>query len=149
MAWKEQTFDELTTTDLYRILQLRINVFVVEQKAYYADLDDHDQNCVHVTYEKDGKLIAYARIVPPGEKFEMASFGRVIVLPEARGTGLSQELIKRVMAILERNWPEADLFIEAQAYLQKFYGAFGFEAVSEEYIMECLPHIDMVCKRKK
>ena len=150
MAWKEQRFEELTTEELYKIIQLRINVFVVEQEAYYEDLDDHDQNSLHITYEEDGKIIAYARAVPPNEKYEnMASFGRVIVRPEARGTGLAQQLLKRIIAVTKREWPEHDLFIQAQAYLQNFYGKFGFEAVSEPYEFECLPHIDMVCNSDK
>lgn len=150
MAWKEQRFDELSTEELYKIIQLRIHVFVVEQQAYYEDLDDHDQNCIHISYEEDGKIIAYARAVPPNEKYEnLASFGRVIVRPEARGTGLAQELLKKVITVTEREWPNYDLFIQAQAYLQNFYSKFGFKAISEPYEFECLPHIDMVCKRDK
>lgn len=143
MAWQLKTYEQLTKDELYKILQLRINVFVVEQETFYEDLDDHDQNALHLTYIKDGKILAYTRILPPGEKFEEASLGRVITCKETRGTGLGKDMLTRVMAEIKERWPQAAVFIQAQAYLENFYGAFGFKAISEPYMYECLPHMDM------
>ena len=149
MSWKIQTYDELTKEELYKIIQLRVNVFIVEQQTCYEDLDDHDQNSIHLSYAKDGKLFAYTRLLPPGEKFEMASLGRVITSQEARGTGLGKEMIQLALDTIEKEWPGSEVFIQAQEYLKGFYGSFGFEPVSEPYIYDSLPHQDMMYKPKK
>lgn len=149
MSWKIQTYDELTKEELYKIIQLRLNVFIVEQQTCYEDLDDHDQNSIHLSYAKDGKIFAYTRLLPPGEKFEMASLGRVITNQEIRGTGLGREMIQLALDTIEKEWPGSEVLIQAQEYLKGFYGSFGFEAVSEPYIYDSLPHRDMLYKRKK
>ncbi|GLC89425.1 GNAT family N-acetyltransferase [Lysinibacillus piscis] len=144
MTWKIQTYDDLTKNELYRILQLREKVFIVEQQCYYEDLDNHDQQALHLSYVKEDKLVAYARILPPGEKVEMASFGRVIISPEARGTGLGKELVQLAIDTIEKEWSNQKIFIEAQAYLLDFYRAFGFQQVSDVYDYDGIPHIDML-----
>ncbi len=149
MSWKIQTYDELTTEELYKIIQLRVNVFIVEQQTCYEDLDNHDQNSIHISYVENGKLCAYSRILPPGEKFEMVSIGRVITSQEMRGTGLGKEMIQFALDIIEQQWPGSAVFIQAQEYLKKFYGSFGFEQVSEPYIYDSLPHLDMLYQGKK
>lgn len=149
MSWKIQTYGELTKEELYKIIQLRVNVFIVEQQTCYEDLDDHDQNSIHLSYAKDGKIFAYTRLLPPGEKFEMASLGRVITSQETRGTGLGKEMIQLALDTIEKEWPGSEVFIQAQEYLKGFYGSFGFEPVSEPYIYDSLPHRDMLYKPKK
>ena len=149
MSWNIQTYDELTTEELYRIIQLRVNVFIVEQQTCYEDLDNHDQNSIHISYVKNGKLFAYSRILPPGEKFEMASIGRVITSQEMRGTGLGKEMIQLALETIDRQWPGSEVFIQAQEYLKHFYSSFGFTQVSKPYIYDSLPHIDMLYQAKK
>ena len=149
MTWKIQRYEELTKEDLYKIIQLRVNVFIVEQQTCYEDLDNHDQNSIHISYVRDGKIFAYTRLLPPGEKFEMASLGRVITSQEARGTGLGKEMIQLALDTIEKTWPGSEVFIQAQNYLKNFYSSFGFEAVSEPYIYDSLPHLDMLYKPKK
>ncbi|MEG0260975.1 MAG: GNAT family N-acetyltransferase [Lysinibacillus sp.] len=144
MTWKIQKFEQLTTEELYKILQLRVNVFIVEQQTCYEDLDNHDQNSIHLSYVEDGKLLAYTRLLPPGEKFETASLGRVITHADARGTGLGKEMIQHALDIIEKEWPGAAVFIQAQEYLKGFYGSYGFKPVSEPYIYDSLPHRDML-----
>lgn len=149
MSWKIQTYDELTTEELYKIIQLRVNVFIVEQQTCYEDLDNHDQHSIHLSYVKNGKLCAYARILPPGEKFTMASIGRVITSQEMRGTGLGKDMIRLALEIIEDRWSGSEVFIQAQEYLKKFYSSFGFQQVSAPYIYDSLPHIDMLYQAKK
>lgn len=149
MSWKIQTYDELTKEELYKIIQLRVNVFIVEQQTCYEDLDHHDQNSIHISYVRDEKIFAYTRLLPPGEKFEMASLGRVITSQEVRGTGLGKEMIQLALDTIEKTWPGSEVFIQAQEYLKNFYGSFGFEPVSEPYIYDSLPHLDMLYKPKK
>ena len=149
MTWKIQRYEELTRDELYKIIQLRVNVFIVEQQTCYEDLDNHDQNSIHISYVQDRKIFAYTRLLPPGEKFEMASLGRVITSQEARGTGLGKEMIQLALDTIEKTWPGSEVFIQAQNYLKNFYSSFGFEAVSEPYIYDSLPHLDMLYKPKK
>ncbi|WP_054768241.1 GNAT family N-acetyltransferase [Lysinibacillus parviboronicapiens] len=149
MSWKIQTYNELTTEELYKIIQLRVNVFVVEQQTCYEDLDNHDQNSIHISYVKNGELFAYARLLPPGEKFDMTSIGRVITKQDVRGTGLGKEMIQLAINTIEKEWPGSEIFIQAQEYLKDFYGSFGFKQVSEPYIYDSLPHLDMLYKAEK
>lgn len=149
MSWKIQTYNELTTEELYKIIQLRVNVFVVEQQTCFEDLDNHDQNSIHISYVKNGELFAYARLLPPGEKFDMTSIGRVITKQDVRGTGLGKEMIQLAINTIEKEWPGSEIFIQAQEYLKDFYGSFGFKQVSEPYIYDCLPHLDMLYKAEK
>lgn len=148
MSWKIQTYNELTTEELYKIIQLRVSVFIVEQQSCYEDLDNHDQNSIHISYVKNGEIFAYARLLPPGEKFTMASIGRVITKQEVRGTGLGKEMIELALKTIEKEWPGSEIFIQAQQYLKAFYGSFGFKQVSEPYIYDSLPHLDMLYKAK-
>ncbi|WP_107838659.1 GNAT family N-acetyltransferase [Metasolibacillus meyeri] len=144
MTWTVKEFNELTTTELYQIIQHRVNIFIVEQQSIYEDLDDHDQNSLHILYKEEGRIVAYARLLPPGEKYEEASFGRVVVAKEKRGTGLGKELIAFTMQLAKERWATANIFIQAQNYLAKFYQDFGFEAISEPYDYDNVPHIDML-----
>lgn len=144
MAWIVKNFHELTTAELYQIIQHRVNIFIVEQQSIYEDLDNHDQNSLHIFYQEKGKIVAYARLLPPGEKYEEVSFGRVVVAREKRGTGLGKELVAFTMQQAKERWATTNIFIEAQNYLKSFYEEFGFVATSEPYELDNLPHIDML-----
>lgn len=141
MNWHARAFDELTVHELYAILALRGRVFVVEQNCAYLDADGADQVSRHVwAADEAGAILAYARIVPAGTKFPEVSIGRVITAPEARGTGLGKELMRRGIAAAGAG----PIRIGAQAHLEKFYGELGFVRASEPYDEDGIPHIEML-----
>ncbi|MFT3694312.1 MAG: GNAT family N-acetyltransferase [Kofleriaceae bacterium] len=134
--WSLKAFDDLTTHELYRIIELRERVFVVEQACVYLDADGLDPKCLHLF---DAQITAYARIVPAGVKFADVSIGRVVVAPEARGGGRARELMTRAIAAC--NGP---IRIGAQAYLEAFYASLGFARVSENFLEDGIPHLEML-----
>ncbi len=139
----EKPFAELTVDELYAILALRQLVFVVEQACAYLDCDDHDQRAIHL-WSGDGAVTAYARVLPPGEKFAEASLGRVISAPEARGTGAGRAIVARSIECVRRRFGAVPIRISAQSYLARFYTELGFARVSEEYLEDNIPHIEML-----
>jgi ElaA protein len=140
LIWHVRTFEELTVAELYAIMALRQRVFVVEQSCAYQDADGLDQASRHVWAQRGDVIAAYLRIVPAGVKFEELSIGRVITAPEARGTGIGRELMKRGIAAAG-NVP---IRIGAQAHLEKFYGELGFTRASDVYDEDGIPHIEML-----
>ncbi|KAA2244459.1 GNAT family N-acetyltransferase [Chitinophaga agrisoli] len=145
MFWIEKTFDELTTAELYALLQLRSEVFVVEQQCPYQDMDGSDQKALHLMgYNDTHKLVAYTRIFAPGIKFDMASIGRVITAMEVRRTGAGRELMIKSIAVLEERYGKQPIKIGAQQYLHKFYSSLGFRQSSEMYLEDNIPHIEMI-----
>jgi ElaA protein len=143
MNFITKTFQELTTTELYQILQLRAEVFVVEQDCVYQDIDFKDQKALHVLGFKKDKLVAYTRIFKPGDYFKNASIGRVVVQENERKFGYGhQVMIASVNAI--KNYFNVDaITISAQKYLKKFYETHQFKQVGEEYLEDGIPHIRM------
>ncbi len=144
MTVVEKPFAELTPFELYEILALRQRVFAVEQNCVYQDCDGHDAGSRHLWLANDGRMIAYARILPAGEKYEQASLGRVVTAPEARKTGAGRAIVAAALEAIERAWGRVPVKIGAQAYLQKFYGSFGFVRVSDDYLEDGIPHLDMI-----
>ena len=144
--WNIQTFEELTVKQLYTYLQLRVNVFIVEQNCPYPELDGYDADAFHLAFTENEKLMAYARILPKGVKYKRISIGRVIVEKEARGKGLAKELMKESLSFIQKKWPQQEVQLQAQSHLRNFYGAFGFESISDEYDEDGIPHVDMVKK---
>ncbi|MBL9014959.1 MAG: GNAT family N-acetyltransferase [Myxococcales bacterium] len=141
LAWHAKQFDELSVHELYAILALRGRVFVVEQNCPYLDPDGYDQASRHVwASDEAGAIHAYLRIVPAGIKFGEVSIGRVITAPEARGTGLGKELMRRGIAACGAG----PIRIGAQAHLERFYGELGFVRASEPYDEDGIPHLEMV-----
>ncbi len=144
--WNVQKFEELTVKQLYTYLQLRVNVFVVEQQCPYPELDGYDEEAFHLAYIENEKLLAYARILPKGVKYNRISIGRVIVNQEVRGRGVAKELMKKSLSVIQQKWPQQEVQLQAQSHLRDFYGSFGFEAVSDDYVEDGIPHVDMVKK---
>lgn len=143
--WSIKKFEELTIHELYSILQLREEVFVIEQECFYTDMDDKDQTCIHIMGYHNGKIVAYARIFPPQTKYEhMASFGRVLVAKSARGTGSGKELIANIINYISKEYDTSSFKISAQFYLTKFYEEFGFTAIGKTYLDAGVEHIDMI-----
>ncbi|MFT7472641.1 MAG: ElaA protein [Kiritimatiellia bacterium] len=147
IVWSCWQFDELSTEDLYRILQLRAEIFIVEQECAYQDLDGFDQKGLHVmgqlSIDDEVQLVSYSRLLPPGAKYEGASIGRVVTKKSARGGGVGKALMLNSLACCKEHWPGKVITISAQAYLQKFYIELGFETESEPYDEDGIPHIRM------
>ena len=147
LNWILKKFDELTPFELYSIMQLRNEVFVVEQNCVYQDADDKDQQSLHLCGWDEEKLVAYTRIIPQGISYTEASIGRVVTSPAYRKTGagrlLMQESIGRTFS--QFNCPA--IKIGAQLYLKKFYQSLGFVQSSEEYLEDGIPHIEMILKK--
>lgn len=145
LNWSSKKFSQLNNDELYSLIKLRIDIFVVEQSCAYAELDDKDRdaNARHVLAHKDSELIAYARLLPPGPGYAGSRIGRFAVRADVRRRGLGSELLQTCIAQATTLWPGEGISISAQAYLREFYQQFGFEPVSESYIEDGIPHIDM------
>jgi ElaA protein len=125
------------------VLQLRARVFVVEQACAYLDVDGADPQCWHGLGVQDGVLVASARLVPPGLKYEGPAIGRVVTAPEVRRTGLGRELMREAIAQTQQLFPGQTIHLGAQRYLERFYGSLGFTPVGAPYDEDGIPHIDM------
>ncbi|WP_040285039.1 GNAT family N-acetyltransferase [Sporosarcina koreensis] len=147
MNWQLKRFEELTNAELYTILQERTAVFVVEQDCPYLEVDGKDPASYHLFKEDHGEILAYLRIVPAGISYEETSIGRVFVKKGYRRQGLAQELMTRGLEFVEQELNETRVKIQAQDYLREFYGSFGFQPVSDTYLEDNIPHVDMVLQR--
>lgn len=143
MCWELKKFADLTTTVLHDILKLRTDIFVVEQKCPYPEIDGKDPKSQHLMYWENDHIVAYSRLLPPGVSYEEASIGRVVVAKSHRKTGLGYQLLEQSIkaTLAQRNQP---IKIGAQAHLESFYGAAGFIKVSDVYIEDDIPHIEML-----
>jgi len=145
MNWLCKKFDELSPDELYSILQLRNEVFVVEQNCVFQDADDKDQKCFHLMCWNGKKLIAYARIIPAGICYEEISIGRVVTSPSARKKGLGKKLMLEIInAVKSLFGAGSSIKIGAQLYLKKFYESLGFKKTSNIYIEDGIEHIEML-----
>jgi ElaA protein len=145
MTWHCISFEALSPTELYDLMRLRQEVFVVEQNCIYLDADGYDHKARHLLgRDDDGQLVACLRLFSPGVKYTEASIGRVCTAASSRGTGLGLELMRRGIAEAEWLWPGCGIRISAQAYLLHFYGKLGFLPVSEPYDEDGIPHVEMV-----
>ncbi|KRK69981.1 GNAT family N-acetyltransferase [Lacticaseibacillus nasuensis] len=138
---------ELTAPQLLEIMTARVAVFVVEQDCAYQEADAADRTALHVCLRRDGRLVAYARLLPHADGHHM-SLGRVLVVKSARGAGLGRQLVNTCLAALAERFPGQPVKIQAQAYLQDFYASFGFTPVSAVYLEDGIPHLDMVLADK-
>ncbi len=139
-----KTFQELTTDQLYNLLQLRSQVFVVEQDCVYQDIDYKDQKALHILGFKDQKIVAYTRIFKPRDYFEYSSIGRVVVLENQRKFKFGYQIMEASIKAIKDQFKETNIKISAQCYLNKFYTNLGFKAIGETYLEDGIPHIAMV-----
>lgn len=139
-----KTFNELTTNELYAILQLRSEVFVVEQDCVYQDIDFKDQKALHVIGFKADKIVAYTRIFKPGDYVDRSSIGRVIVNQTERKHKYGYTIMEASIAAIKTCFNETEIHISAQCYLKKFYNSLGFKEIEEEYLEDGIPHIKMI-----
>jgi ElaA protein len=145
LHWTVKPYDELTLTELYELLRLRIEVFVVEQNCPFQDLDRQDDKAYHLLgYAENEELAAYARLFDAGISYEEVAIGRVAVSPAHRGKGLGQELMRQAIAYCEVLYGAQPIKIGAQQYLERFYQSFGFVQSGEGYLEDGIPHIPMI-----
>ena len=143
MSWTYKEFSELTGYEVYEILKLRVAVFVVEQECPYYEVDGNDYDAVHVSYMDEKGIAAYTRLLPEGVKYEEPSIGRVIVRQDLRGTGLANKLMEHAVHYIVEEWQPEKIRLQAQTHLANFYGKHGFKAISEPYLEDGIPHVDM------
>lgn len=143
LNWQIDNFEELNVHKLYNILNLRADVFVVEQNTAYLDIDYKDQKALHLQRYLDEQLVAYCRLFKPGDYFEEACIGRVVVSPKHRMGGLGHQLMDKAIELEKTLLNETQITISAQLYLRKFYESHGFIKTSEIYQEDGIPHIQM------
>ncbi|WP_027879353.1 MULTISPECIES: GNAT family N-acetyltransferase [Mesoflavibacter] len=145
---KVKTFSQLTTKELYDLLQLRSEVFVVEQDCVYQDIDGKDQKALHVLGFKDEVLVGYTRIFKPGDYFELASIGRVVVKENERKHKYGYDIMDASIKTIKDVFNTTDIKISAQCYLKRFYNNLQFFEVGEQYLEDGIPHIAMIYEDK-
>lgn len=144
MITKIKKFDTLTITELYAILQLRSEVFVVEQDCVYQDIDGKDQKALHVLGFHNSRIVAYTRIFNSGDYFDTPSIGRVVVAKEVRKHGFGKDIMNASIRAIAAYYTTTNITLSAQTYLLQFYRDLGFNPVGEEYLEDNIPHVKMV-----
>lgn len=139
-----KTFQQLATQELYDTLQLRSEVFVVEQDCVYQDIDGKDQKALHVLGYKKNKLVAYTRVFKPGDYFELASIGRVLVAKNQRQHKYGYDIMEASIMVINIHFKQFKIKISAQCYLKNFYNNLGFFEVGEQYLEDGIPHVAMI-----
>lgn len=144
LTWVFKTFNELSASELYAIMQLRNEVFVVEQHCVYQDADGKDPGSWHFAGWDGNELVAYTRIIPPGISYTEASIGRVVTSPQYRGRGAGRELMEHSINRTFSLFGCTRIRIGAQLYLTGFYQSLGFVPTGPEYLEDGIPHIEMI-----
>ncbi|MFQ3545108.1 GNAT family N-acetyltransferase [Halobacillus rhizosphaerae] len=148
MNWVIKPFNKLTTNELYEILKVRTEIFVVEQECPYPEVDGRDKECLHVWIEEEGEISAYCRLVPPVKYGGNYSIGRVLVVKGKRGAGYARSIMNKAIELLKEEGHTEFIFLQGQEHLRNFYGSFGFKEVSEVYLEDDIPHVDMLMRVK-
>ncbi len=143
ITWSCKSFTELTNEELYKVLQLRMEVFVVEQDCVFQDCDDKDQQSYHYMGWQRDKLVAYTRLMPPGIAYANSSIGRVVTSSLVRGNKIGRELMKRSINKMIKLFGKVSITIGAQLYLKNFYESFGFIKTGDIYLEDGIEHIKM------
>lgn len=148
--WQVLAFNQLSLEQLYQIIKLRVDIFVVEQDCPYSDLDNLDQQCRHLFATENNQVLAYTRLIPPGLVHKgsllsnQAAIGRVVISEPARGRKLGYELMQRSIDAVWEETPNIPIKIGAQQHLENFYSKLGFKTISDMYLEDDIPHIDML-----
>ena len=149
VTFLSKPYHDLTTAELYNILALRAEVFVVEQNCPYQDVDGKDVDSIHLLGFIDNELMAYARILKPGISYkDYASIGRIVISPKKRGNNYGHELISYSINQCKESFVGQPIKISAQSHLEKFYSAHGFLSTGEAYLEDGIPHIAMIYNKK-
>jgi len=148
MPWKYKSFGSLDTIELYKILQLRAEVFIVEQTCYYQDVDNKDLKAIHLWHEDEQGIInAYCRLLPAGISYEEPSIGRVATAMQNRKEGLGRVMMQLAIEYIKESFQANAIRISAQEYLQAFYESLGFEKQGDVYDEDGIPHIEMLLEK--
>ena len=139
-----KTFSELNNQELYQILRLRSEVFVVEQDCVYQDLDNKDQISIHIFRKKKNEIVAYTRIFKSGDYYKNPSIGRVVVSKKNRGKELGKKIMIYSIEFIKKNIKGEKIELSAQKYLDKFYKELGFYKKGEDYLEDGIPHQRMI-----
>ncbi|WP_054711402.1 GNAT family N-acetyltransferase [Secundilactobacillus paracollinoides] len=140
--WQVKPFAELTATEYFECLKLRVNTFVVDQNRVYQEVDDNDLKAVHIFNQVDDQVVAYARVFQTDA--QTVTFGRVVTDDAHRGTGMGNDLMHQIMTVVQQDFPDLTISIEAQVQVQGYYRKFGFETEGDTFIFNSTPHIKMV-----
>lgn len=143
LQWEIKRFEALSLSELYKLLQLRSEVFVVEQNCVYQDIDGKDEKALHLIGEENGEIVAYARLFKPKDYFDEASIGRVVVRETSRSKKLGHILMREAIQVIETHFDVTEITISAQLYLKHFYESHGFVQISDTYLEDDIPHIRM------
>ena len=146
-VWEVKTFPQLSSNQLFDLLQLRVDVFVVEQQCAYPEIDAYDRHpeVSHLSGRNEiGHLMAYARLLPPGLRYPEANIGRFVVRKDLRKMGIGHQLLQEALQKISQFGPQTSIKISAQEYLQPFYSQYGFVRASEVYMEDGIPHVEMV-----
>ncbi|SFE34364.1 ElaA protein [Lentibacillus persicus] len=146
MDWSIKSFQQLSNDNLYALLKLRVEIFVVEQECAYPELDGYDKQAIHYFLKNGDEIAANVRILPANTVFNEVSIGRVAVAKKYRGRDFGRQIMRKAIAYITDEWHETVIKIEAQEHLKKFYTDLGFRQVSESYLDDGIPHIDMLWK---
>ena len=146
LRWEWKAFNELSAEEMYTVLCVRQEVFVLEQECLYLDADGKDRQSFHLMGFNENELMAYARIVEPGISYEEVSIGRILSSKNARGTGAGVDLMNHALSKIESVYGKVPVRISAQSYLEKFYQKFGFQPTGKEYLEDEIPHMEMLRK---
>ena len=149
LNWKTTAFHQFSNDQLFEILQFRIDVFVVEQHCAYRELDEYDRHpeTKHLSGRNEaGQLITYARLLPPGLRYPEVNLGRFVVRTDSRKQGIGHQLLQTALLEISGCWPKAPIRISAQTYLQTFYEQYGFVRVTDDYLEDGIPHVEMMKK---
>ena len=144
LQWSCKSFSKLTVDELYKVLQLRSQVFVVEQNCVYQDCDNKDPGSFHLMGWKNNTLVAYARLLPAGLVYSSPSIGRVVTSPSTRRVGIGRELMRVAIEKTIELFRDTQITISAQVYLKSFYTSLGFQPVGEVYLEDNIEHIRMI-----
>ncbi len=147
LDWKTTAFHQFSLDELFDVLHLRVDVFVVEQECAYRELDEYDRHpeVRHLSgYDESGQLIAYSRLLPTGLRYPEKNFGRFVVRADSRKQGIGHQLMEKSLQEISCFWPKNSIRISAQEYLQRFYSQYGFIRVSDVYLEDGIPHVEMV-----
>ena len=144
MQYQIKHYNNLNTNELYDLLRVRIDVFVLEQDCPYSELDGRDKLGFHYIGIIDGIIMATSRILPKSISYDEISIGRVAVHKDYRGAAYGQIMMKNILEFIDQEWPKEPVRISAQSYLDKFYESFGFEPTGKSYLEDGIPHIEML-----
>ena len=147
MKFEIKEFHQLSTNELYSILKIRQEVFIIEQNCNYLDCDGLDLKAIHMSLKIGGELIAYLRMIKPNILSENIVLGRILVSINERDKNIGKEMMLQAINFLEEQYPNLSIEISAQSYLIDFYNQFGFNIIGEEYLEDNIPHIKMIKKR--